>query len=112
MKATKRKINNNSTIKQSLPIILVKVVWWSSFWILRSEVREEWGLRRVLKNCQGLEGVQGLRDWQPEKRVPGAYAGRGLGTNEPHEFFFVVTVTVLNNVSRNVLNYVDCFIFM
>ena len=56
--------------------------------------------------------VQGLRDWQPEKRVPVAYAGRGLGTNEPREVFFVVTVTVLNDVSHDVLNYVDCFIFM
>ena len=58
--------------------------------------------------------VQGQRDWRPEKRVPGAYAERSLGTNEPREVFFVVTVTVtvLNDVSRDVLNYVDCFIFM
>ena len=29
--------------------------------------------------------------------------------NEPREVFFLVTVTVLNDVSRDVLNYVDCF---
>ena len=63
------------------------------------------GPRKSTKELSRFRGrVQGLREWQPEKRVPGAYAGRGLGTNEPREVFFVVTVTVLNDV--------DCFIFM